>query len=63
VKYGAVSETSYDSLKLLEPFMTLVTPEEVRSLTRRYGFRETRSAIERLESGKEFFNARYRLGP
>lgn len=58
---GAVSETEYASLKILEPVITLVAPESLAGLAGRYGFREAGAKGVTLESGKSFFVGVYRL--
>ena len=58
---GAVSETEYTSLKILEPEITLIVPESLAGLAGRYGFLEARGKNVTLESGKSFFVGAYRL--
>jgi SAM-dependent methyltransferase len=60
-KSGTVSETGYTSLKILEPVINLVAPEDLAGLAGQYGFLEVRSKNVTLESGKSFFVGVYRL--
>ena len=61
VRGGTVSETGYTSLKILEPVINLVAPENLAGLAGRYGFLEAGSKNVTLESGKSFFVGVYRL--
>ncbi|MFA5805241.1 MAG: class I SAM-dependent methyltransferase [Melioribacteraceae bacterium] len=49
-----VSETPYQSLKLLSPVMKLIEPEEFREEARKYKLKETRNYKMKLKSGKSF---------
>lgn len=49
-----VSETPYQSLKLLSPVMKLVEPEEFRDITKSCGFNETKNLKIKMKSGKSF---------
>ena len=49
-----VSETTYQSLKLLNPFMNLIKPDEFREKAKKHKFSKTRDYIIKLKSGKNF---------
>ena len=49
-----VTDTSYDSLKLLEPVMRLVDPAEVSAEARNVGLLERKSFDVELKQGKKF---------
>jgi len=50
-----VSKTEYESLKVLEPIIRLVQPDELESVCSEVGLSETRMSIETLESEKAFY--------
>jgi SAM-dependent methyltransferase len=54
-----VSESSYESLKLLAPFMNLVDPVEFSKIAINSGLSEMESKIMTLQSGKQFFIGSY----
>lgn len=56
---AAVTPTGCDSLKLLAPIMTLHEPEAIRQLAGQVALVEQTSSIDRLETGKQFYVARY----
>jgi ubiquinone/menaquinone biosynthesis C-methylase UbiE len=56
-----VSETDFESVKLLEPAIHLVDPQLFGRLARERGFSELGAVEEALESGKKFFIGVYRL--
>jgi SAM-dependent methyltransferase len=58
---GTVSDTGFESLKRLEPMISLVEPGNLERILQRYGFSGVRSGRETLEGGKEFFVGVYRL--
>lgn len=58
---AAVTETGCNSLKLLEPLMHLHSPDEIRKRAAAVHLCETRSAVELLESGKEFYISHFGL--
>lgn len=49
-----ISETPYQSLKLLNPVMKLVEPEEFRENVKSYGLDETKNLKIKMKSGKSF---------
>lgn len=49
-----VTDTSYQSLKLLEPVMRLVDPADLTAAARKVGLSERRSSNVDLQSGKKF---------
>ena len=51
----AVTETGYESLKLVEPFMRLRAPEDIRQQAQKLQLEEVTSSVERLETGKQFY--------
>ena len=55
----AVIDTGCESLKRLEPIMRLHEPEDIRQVAASVGLCETDSAIERLETGKQFYVGRF----
>ena len=57
----AVTETGYDSLKLLEPLMKLHEPDDIRQRAIAVGLLESASQIECLESGKQFYIGHFRF--
>ena len=57
---GTVSETPFQSVRVLEPHIRLVDPAVLRALFARRGFDEIRSGTETLEGGKRFFLGIYR---
>lgn len=57
---GKVSKTLYTSLKLLDPVMKLVSPEELKSQAKAAGLREIRARTAILKSNKSFYIGTYR---
>ena len=51
---GNVSKTPYTSLKLLDPVMKLVSPEELKSQAKDAGLREISTRTVTLKSNKSF---------
>ena len=56
-----VSATVFESLKMLEPVITLVAPDDLEIVARRRGFIRIASENATLESGKNFYTGVYRL--
>ncbi len=54
-----VSETPYQSLKLLSPVMKLIDPEEFRKIAQKYGLEEIKNYNIKLVSGKSFSVNKY----
>ena len=57
---GNVSKTPYTSLKLLDPVMKLVSPEELKSQAKDAGLREIGTRTVTLKSNKSFYIGTYR---
>jgi hypothetical protein len=55
-----VTKTHYTSLKLLDPIMKLVSPEELKSQAKDAGLREISTRIVTLKSNKSFYIGTYR---
>jgi len=51
----AVSETEFSSLKLLKPFMHLVSPESFKEMAHELGFVEIQNYEEEIIPGKSFY--------
>lgn len=58
--HAAVTDTAYQSLKLLDGFMRLVAPEYFEAVAAVSGCEVVERKTCRLDSGKEFYCARYR---
>ena len=58
-----VSDTGITSLKILEPFAKLVSPEELETMAELMGFTLIESETVTLETGKSFCVVAYRLEP
>ncbi len=56
---GTVTRTQFEKLRSLEPIMTLVSPEHLRSVCHENHFCDLRSHTEVLSTGKEFFVGRF----
>ena len=57
---GKVTKTPYTSLKLLDPIMKLVSPEELKSQAKDGGLREIRARTATLKSNKSFYIGTYK---
>lgn len=57
----AVTDTGCESLKLLEPFMKLHTPDEICELAALANLDECRRSIETLPGGKQFYIGEFQL--
>jgi ubiquinone/menaquinone biosynthesis C-methylase UbiE len=58
-KSSPVSETPYKSLRLLNSFIKLVEPEELRGKAKKCGLEEVKNYKIKLESGKSFLVNKY----
>ena len=58
---GNVSHSPFTSVSCLEPVINLIEPDDLRSLARSAGLVEAQATTETLESGKQFYLARYVL--
>ncbi len=49
-----VTETPYESLRSLQPVMKLVSPELIAEMAIRHGFKQLRTRVDTLPTGKRF---------